>query len=645
MKTITQKKQIRCAIYTRKSVDEGLEKSFNSLDAQREAGEAYIADQRSLGWECLSCRYDDGGFSGANINHPALKKLLEDIKNEQIDCVVVYMWDRLIRRLADFFKLVEEFEKYGVSFISATQPINTLDSTGRLNLHVALSFAQFEREVTAERTKYKMSSSRRKGKWMGGRPELGYDIVPEGGRIVVNHAEATQVREIFKIYLECRSLQQTMHECNRRSWITKRWVSRRRGKKFGGIPFNKNTLYRILRSLTYVEKLRYEGKIYAGEHEAIVDESLWQDVQNIMNNNSPTSGTKARNRHEALLQGILWCESCGKNMIHSVHSKKNKQYRYYVCHTAQQSGWESCPTKSINAYAIEQDIIDHTKSICENFQLIASPLALREQRRVGDLERLYSEQKTLLSNIEQCKCNIEVHLRTEHSPKLPLLNDRLMDFEQQYSSIAFEIDSLEDEEITPDMIRQALHEYHSVWDELSLKEKTERLDIMLECVGYDGRTGIVTVTFHSAGLKEMRKSISSEKRAVGHKPSSIKTQFKFEPRIILERHKPLPEGRTPRVSKMVALALHLQGYKDRKEVKTYTELAKLGRVTRARMTQIMDLTMLSPDIQEEILFLPKIYKGRDKLNERVLRKIAAEPLWAKQRELWKQIQRADAVSA
>jgi site-specific DNA recombinase len=216
---------VRCAIYTRKSTEEGLQQEFNSLDAQREAGEAFIRSQKHEGWELLPELYDDGGFTGGNMDRPALQRLIDDINRRAIDCVVVYKVDRLSRSLLDFAKLMELFDKRGVSFVSVTQQFNTTNSLGRLTLNILLSFAQFEREIISERTRDKLSAARKKGKWIGGHPVLGYDIDPKGGRIVVNADEAQHVRAMYDLYLKLGTLNAVWEEVGRRDWRSKQWTT------------------------------------------------------------------------------------------------------------------------------------------------------------------------------------------------------------------------------------------------------------------------------------------------------------------------------------------------------------------------------------------------------------------------------------
>ncbi|MFY9724301.1 MAG: recombinase family protein, partial [Bryobacteraceae bacterium] len=242
--------RLRCAIYTRKSTEEGLEQDFNTLDAQREAAEAFIQSQRREGWIVLTERYDDGGFTGANMERPALQRLLAAIDAGEIDCVVVYKVDRLSRSLLDFTSILSQFEKHSVSFVAVTQQFNTSTSLGRLTLNILLSFAQFERELIGERTRDKMSAARKKGKWVGGTLVLGYDVAPGGGRIVVNEQEAAQVRAIFGLFEETGSLQQTLAEIERRGWRLKSWTCKT-GEFHTGGPFTLSALRRMLSNIIY----------------------------------------------------------------------------------------------------------------------------------------------------------------------------------------------------------------------------------------------------------------------------------------------------------------------------------------------------------------------------------------------------------
>lgn len=272
---------VRCAVYTRKSTEEGLEKEFNSLDAQRESGEAYIKSQLHEGWECLPEKYDDGGFTGGNLERPALKRLMNDIEEGKIDCVVVYKVDRLSRSLLDFARLMETFDKHRIAFVSVTQQFNTASSMGRLVLNVLLSFAQFEREIISERTRDKIAAARRKGKWSGGMPLLGYDLAATESKLVINSSEAEQVRTIFDLYLEHQGLISVVTELDRRGWKNKQWMTRK-GVLRGGKNFTKTSLYKLLTNVVYTGRQRYKDEVHNGEHDGIVDLEIWQRVQSML---------------------------------------------------------------------------------------------------------------------------------------------------------------------------------------------------------------------------------------------------------------------------------------------------------------------------------------------------------------------------
>jgi site-specific DNA recombinase len=347
---------IRCAIYTRKSTEEGLDQDFNSLEAQREAAESYIHSQKHLGWTVIADHYDDGGFSGGNLDRPALQQLLDDIDARRVDCVVVYKVDRLSRSLLDFARLMDRFDQRSVSFVSVTQHFNTTTSLGRLTLNILLSFAQFERELISERTRDKMSAARRKGKWVGGTPVLGYDVDPRGGRLVVNEKEAKYVREIFVLYRRHRSLDSVAEELARLGWKTKSWKSKR-GLHHKGRLFTTASLSRLLTNAIYVGKVQYRGAMYDGEHAAIVAPELWELVNAELGKAKRTKTASVRTQQKALLAGLLHCKSCERPMFATYSGKRGVCYRYYVCKAAQQNGWRSCPTKSVRAALIEDSVV------------------------------------------------------------------------------------------------------------------------------------------------------------------------------------------------------------------------------------------------------------------------------------------------
>jgi site-specific DNA recombinase len=355
---------IRCAVYTRKSTEEG-QRQFTSLDAQREAAEAYIASQQHEGWRCLPDRYDDGGFTGGNMDRPALARLLTDIRVGKIDCVVVYKVDRLSRSLLDFAKMMETFDKHHISFVSVTQQFNTATSMGRLVLNILLSFAQFEREIISERTRDKIAATRRKGKWTGGPTLLGYDLDPHAAKLKVNPKEAARVRAIFELYLQHGALGPTVRDLAQRRWRTKQRQNRD-GDKCGGRRFSRPTLHRLLTNVTYTGNVRYQDETYPGEQPALVPLETWQRVQDLLKNNRGSVRGRVENRSGALLQGLLYCASCACAMTPTSARRGGKRYRYYLCCGAHRRGRQSCPAKSIPAWAIEAAVLEQIQNQVPN---------------------------------------------------------------------------------------------------------------------------------------------------------------------------------------------------------------------------------------------------------------------------------------
>jgi len=357
--TRKEPKTVRCAVYTRKSTDENLELDFNSLDAQREAAENYIASQKHAGWVCREEHYDDGGFSGGTIDRPAFTRLMADVEAGLVDCIMVYKIDRLSRSLMDFARIMETLERHNVSLVSVTQQFNTTSSMGRLTLNILLSFAQFEREIISERTRDKIAAARRRGKWTGGAPVLGYDRARDNGgsRLVVNQAEAKQVRTIYEKYLELGSLLAVVRWLDAQNWRNKRYETKK-GTSRGGKDFDKSTLQKLLTNRLYLGKITYKGQVYEGEHEAIISQELFDRVRAMLQRNGRSGGNHVRNRFGAVLKGLLNCSPCGCSMAPTHTKKGNRRYRYYVCVNAQKRGWHNCQSRSIPAAEVEPFVVD-----------------------------------------------------------------------------------------------------------------------------------------------------------------------------------------------------------------------------------------------------------------------------------------------
>jgi site-specific DNA recombinase len=502
---------IRCAIYTRKSTDEGLEQEFNSLDAQRESAEAFIRSQQHEGWLCLPDRYDDGGFTGGNMERPALKRLFADIEAGNIDCVVVYKVDRLSRSLLDFARMMELFDKHVVSFVSVTQQFNTTSSMGRLTLNILLSFAQFEREIISERTRDKMAAARKKGKWVGGLPVLGYDVDSRGGRLLVNEEEAVRVRAIYDLYLDHQALLPVVQEIDRRGWRTKRWVTKK-GYERGGKPFTKNSLFRLLTNIIYTGKVNYKGVVYPGEHDQIVDTETWKQVRDLLRKNGRNGGKEVRNKYGALLRGLLYCVPCGTAMMHTYTNKNGKRYRYYVCLNAQQRGWAACPTKSLNAHEIETFVVEHIRGIGSNKEIIAATVRRLRARSEKRLEELYRERRAVERVLKRLHARLRklvgeswksissTQLTTD---QLADLHDQIRNNEQRMTTIQEEVIALQRETVDEKDVARALSAFNPVWESLNVREQSRIIHLLIERIGYDGRDGKVMVTFRSLGIKEL----------------------------------------------------------------------------------------------------------------------------------------------
>ena len=357
---------LRAVCYTRKSTEEGLDRDFTTLDAQREACEAYITSQQHEGWIALPTRYDDGGFSGATLDRPAMQRLLADIEAGQIDVLVCYRLDRVSRSLLDFLNLMEFLERHHVALVSVTQAINTETSMGRLMLSVLAAFGAYERELIAERTRDKMSAARRKGKWTGGTPVLGYDVHPDGGKLVVNAVEAEQVRILFQLYLTHLSLRRVVEEAQARGWTTKSWRTRD-GRWHAGARLNKSHLHHLLTNVLYIGQVNHHGTVYPGEQPAIIHVETFTEVQRLL-----TSRGRAYTHTlpDGLLKGLLTCAACDTAMIQTHATKGETRYRYYTCTTAQKRGVAHCPTRSVPAEALEGAILTQLQQVAASSNLL-----------------------------------------------------------------------------------------------------------------------------------------------------------------------------------------------------------------------------------------------------------------------------------
>jgi site-specific DNA recombinase len=484
---------VRCAVYTRKSSEDGLDQEFNSLDAQREAGEAYVASQRSAGWVLAPSRYDDGGFTGGNVDRPALKRLLADIDAGLIDCVVVYKVDRLSRSLLDFTRLMAAFDAKRVAFVSVTQQFNTATSMGRLVLNVLLSFAQFEREIIGERTRDKLTAMRRKGLWGGGLAPLGYDVDPATKRLVINESEAERVRAIFALYREHAALLPVVEELRARGWVTKATATKK-GTVRGGKPFDRTNLYRLLTTEAYTGAVRAGGEVIQHPHPALVNPTEFAEVQRALKRNGQTGGAQARNQFGALLKGLLRCRPCNCAMTPTHTTKGAKRYRYYACSAAQKNGRSTCPSKAVPAGAVERYVVDRIRGIGRDAALVAAVAA--EARGATDtrMAEIAAERRALERDLAAWR-------------KAPTatadLHQRVAAAEERVQELAGEADRLDAGRVSDTAVAKALAEFDGVWAALTPKEQARLVGLLVESVEYDGAAGTVAVTFHPAGIRAL----------------------------------------------------------------------------------------------------------------------------------------------
>jgi len=494
---------VRVAIYTRQSVEDRTASGFTSLEAQRDSAIAYIGAMKSQCWEAIDTEYTDSGFSGGNTERPALNRLLTDIQSGQINVVIVYRLDRLSRSLLDFLNLLKYFEQYQVSFVSVTEQLNTATPAGRLMTSIIGGFAEYERAVISERTSDKMCAARRKGKWMGGPPCLGYNADRENKRLVVNQSEAVMVRELFDLYLQHRSLIDVCRVVNERGWTTKT-TTYKNGRHKDGVAWNKARLYDILANVTYVGQVLHKGELYPGEQEGIVNERVFAEVQTILQHNSNNGGADTKNKHGALLRGLLKCGSCGASMTHTYAKRGNRLYRYYMCRSRMARGADACPTPSLPAQEIEDFVVEEIRKLAKDPELQRQVFeeASRQQKKL--IPKLEKERKRLQRDVQAKREEIRRLTTAIGAADVPVasLTERLVLLEATVGKVEGRVADI-DRELTAvlgattlESIAEALSEFDGVWDVLTHSEQTTLISSVVESIHCCSRD---QVSFRFAG--------------------------------------------------------------------------------------------------------------------------------------------------
>ena len=508
---------VRVAIYCRQSVEDTTS-TFNSLHAQREAVEAYVTSQRGAGWVALPERYDDGGYTGANMARPAFKRLMAEIEAGRVDVVAVYKIDRLSRSMLDFVRLMEAFKQSGVTFVSVTQQFSTTDAVGRMTLNLLATFAEFERECISERTKDKISAARRKGMWTGGRPVLGYDLVQK--RLGPNKDEAEQVRAIFALYLECGSLMRAVEELNRRGWRAKSWTTAI-GEQVRGGRFDKSSLRHLLRNPIYVGRTRLGTESFEGVHEAIVDREVWDAVQVRLRTNGQRGTPGSPNKYGHLLRGILFCGACGSAMQSTYARRGDRTWSYYVCGRMQQEGASTCPGSRVAVGELEAFVVARIRQVGIDPALVREAIAAarRERearlpeleadvRRSGvDKKRLESERTNLVSAVAGGGAGVGVLVE-----RLGAVDEELAAVEARIEVARAELVTARVQALDEAELRAALASFDPVWDELFPRERARILALLIERITYRRADGEVSITFRPSGVKSLARPRAEDAR-------------------------------------------------------------------------------------------------------------------------------------
>ncbi len=423
-----------------------------------------------------------------------------DIEAGLVDAVVCYKVDRLSRSLPDFSRLIEVFDRHRVMFVSVTQPINTADSSGRLMLNVLLSFAQFERELIADRTRDMMAAARKKGKWTGGFPVLGYDVHPDDGKLMVNEEEAETVRQIFTLYLDFGSQQATAAELNRRGWRTKSWTTKD-GTPHEGVDFDKNHVARLLANPLYVGKVGLRGQVFLGEHPAIVDQALYDRVQAQLAANNVSGGAVAKNRYGHLLRGLLHCTACGTAMSPSVTRRKGRVHRYYVCGNAAKNGWKSCPHPSLPAGQIEGAVVERIACIGRDPGLLQETLAQLRIIKATRQPALVAERRWLERELAR--------LRDRGSDEVQVGR-----IEARLAEVAEELAALEGQSVDRRDLARVLQLFDEVWSCLFPHEQERVIALLVGRIDFDAERETVAITFRPTGIRGLAEEIAEAQEVV-----------------------------------------------------------------------------------------------------------------------------------
>lgn len=473
-------KVVRCGIYTRKSHEHGLELSFNSLDVQRESAENYIASQRENGWVALPEHYDDGGFSGGNMERPALKRLMADIKAGKIDCLVVYKIDRLSRSLMDFTQLIETLNKYNVNFVSVTQHIQTTDSAGRMMLNILMTFAEYERAILAERILDRVAGAKRRGKYCGGYQIIGYDVDHEKKKLVINENESEIVKYIFARYPELGSAKKLAAELNEKGYRTKTWTSKK-DRFHEGQEWNTGHIFRILNSPVYLGKVTHREKTFPGEHEAIISQKEWDKVHKLFEDSCHGKKHKTQVVTNTPLRGVIRCGHCGGAMAPTYSRKGKKRYTYYFCQKDSKRAVSTCPLKRIPGGDVEKAVIQQLGAVFRTPSLMAQTFAKANELETSERERLVIEKQSCEREIFKIQSEITQLIDTDSSKKDEKI-ESVKNLVTKLNGIKEELIRVKTDPINEQDVAGAFGNIEELWELLFPAEQYRLMRLMIDSI-------------------------------------------------------------------------------------------------------------------------------------------------------------------
>jgi site-specific DNA recombinase len=499
---------VRVVAYCRRSVEKVVDE-FGSIENQRSAIASYVASQRERGWTLLPTGYEDRNLSGATTDRPGLHRLLADAEARRFEVVCLYKFDRISRSLADFLGLVRRLETLGITVVSVTQQVDTSTSTGRLMLNILASFAEFEREQASERVADKMLAARQRGRWQGGRPSLGFDVVAK--KLVVNTSEAADVIALFETFARTRSLVGTLHELERRGIRNKSWTGKR-GQRVKGAAFTKNSLTHLLGNVLYRGQIRAGDEVVQADHEAIVPEAVWDAVQAIFAEGKIAPGRPERQSWSALLTGLLKCGACGSSMVPTYSVKGARRYGYYQCQRTKSQGAAACHGSRAAQDVVEAAVVERLMAIGRDPSLVAeavqaahAEVATRRAELAQDARRLGTAVHSMKAERDELVAATarEASDGPELRSKLDAVRDALREAQDRAAAVRDDLAALKASDLDEDALRRAIESFTPVWDALFPAERARLIRLLVERLTFDARTGEMAIAFHASGIAEL----------------------------------------------------------------------------------------------------------------------------------------------